>query len=166
MAIIRRKAEVLGLALPNEVVEYIATNVRSNIREIEGAIQSVRSRMMVQKAPADLTLAKEALESTLRHEVTAVSLDAILQVVAGHFGVKVSDLRSQKRTKSISLPRQVVMYLAREETGMSLEEVGDHFGGRDHTTVLYAVNKVADRVAEDETFRGLLERFRDRLHSR
>jgi chromosomal replication initiator protein len=166
MAIIRRKAEVLALSLPDDVVEYIAANVRSNIREIEGAIASVRSRSAIVGAPVDLALAKAALEPALRHEGTAVTLDRITQVVSSHYTVKVSDLRSKKRTKSVSLPRQVVMYLARDLTPLSLEEIGDHFGGRDHTTVLYAIGKITERVAAEEGFRLQVERLKDRLHSR
>src|SRR5262245_46698841 len=166
MAIIRRKAEVLALALPDDVVEYIAANVRSNIREIEGAIASVRSRSAIVGAPVDLALAKAALEPALRHDGTTITLDRITQLVSSHYTVKVSDLRSKKRTKSVSLPRQVVMYLARELTHLSLEEIGDHFGGRDHTTVLYAIGKVTERVAAEEGFRLQVERLKDRLHSR
>jgi chromosomal replication initiator protein len=165
MAIIRRKAEFWGLALPDDVVEYVAVNVRNNIREIEGALQSIRSRAQIQQVQVDLGLAKAALEATLSHEPQAVGLDRITQVVATHFGVKVSDLRSKKRTKSVSLPRQIVMWIARAETPLSLEEIGNHFGGRDHTTVLYATEKVGDLVAADESFKAQVERLRDRLRT-
>ena len=158
MAIIRRKADFWKLPLPNDVVEYVAVNVRNNTREIEGALASVRSRALIQQVPVDLALAKAALEPTLSREPTALNLDRITQTVASHFGVKVSDLRSKKRTKSVSLPRQIVMWVAREETQLSLEEIGDHFGGRDHTTVLYATGKVADLMAQ-------VERLRDRLRT-
>lgn len=166
MAIIRRKAELMQLTLPSEVVEYIAQNVRANIREIEGAIANVRSRSLLLGNPIDLSMAKAALEPALRHESTAITLDRITQVVAGHWSAKVSDLRSKKRTKSVSLPRQVIMYLGRELTNLSLEEIGDHFGGRDHTTVLYAIERVAERAEKDEAFRAVLERLKDRLHTR
>jgi len=166
MAIIRRKAEWLSLHLPDDVVEYVANNVRNNIREIEGAITSVRSRALLERAPVDLTLAKAALEATLRHDQPAVGLDRIAQVVAAHYGVKVTDLRSKKRTKSISLPRQIVMYLAREETGLSLVEIGAFFGGRDHTTVLYATTRIAEVVAREDAFRAQVERWKDRLRAR
>ena len=165
MAIIRRKADFWGLAIPDDVVEYVATNVRNNIREIEGAMQSIRSRAQIQQVPVDLALTKAALEATLSHEPVAVGLDRITQVVATHFGVKVSDLRSKKRTKSVSLPRQIVMWIARAETPLSLEEIGNHFGGRDHTTVLYATEKVSGLVAGDESFKAQVERLRDRLRT-
>ena len=166
MAIIRRKAEGWKLDVPNDVVEYVAENVRNNIREIEGALASVRSRALIQRVPVDLELAKAALEPTLSREPSAVNLDRITQVVAAHFGVKVSDLRSKKRTKSISLPRQIVMWVARAETQLSLEEIGDHFGGRDHTTVLYATGKVGELMGSNETFKAQVDRLRDRLRSR
>jgi chromosomal replication initiator protein len=166
MAILRQKAESWGLQVPNDVIDYVASNVRSNIREIEGALASIRSRSQIQGVPVDLALAKAALEPTLSREPVAPTLDQITQIVATHFGVKVSDLRSKKRTKSVSFPRQLVMWIAREETPLSLEEIGDHFGGRDHTTVLYATTKVGERIAQDDGFRTQVDRLRDRLHAR
>ncbi len=166
MAIIRRKAELMGLPLPNDVVEYVATNVRNNIREIEGAIASVRTRAQMEHVPVDLAIAKVALEATLRHEQKAVGIDRIAQVVAAHYDVKVSDLRSKRRTKSISFPRQVVMYLARDVTRMSLLEIGDWFGGRDHTTVLYATDRIAEQVASDDGLKHQLAHLKDRICAR
>jgi len=166
MAIIRRKAELMGLPLPNDVVEYVATNVRNNIREIEGAIASVRTRAQMEHVPVDLAIAKLALEATLRHEQKSVGIDRIAQVVASHFDVKVSDLRSKKRTKSISFPRQVVMFLARDVTRMSLLEIGEWFGGRDHTTVLYATDKITRQVATDDGFKHQLAHLKDRICAR
>jgi chromosomal replication initiator protein len=166
MAIIRRKAESLHLVLPPEVVDFVAGSARSNIRELEGAIASIRTRAAIDGAPIDLDLAKRALEPLLRQDVAPLGLERIATVVATHFGTKLVDLRSLKRTKSVSLPRQVAMYIAREETSLSLVEVGQFFGGRDHTTVLYAVEKIGTRVAAEEAFRSTVERLRDRLRVR
>jgi chromosomal replication initiator protein len=166
MAILRRKAEKIGLALPDDVVEYIAKHVRSNIREIEGAITSVRSRAALEQVPVDLALARVALAPMLEHDAPPVGLEKIAQVVCGHFSVKVPDLRSKKRTKSISTPRQVVMYLAREETSLSLVEIGEFLGGRDHTTILYGIQRVVEDAARNEPFRQTLERLRDRIRAR
>ena len=163
MAIIRRKAELFGLSVPNDVVEFIASNFRNNIRELEGALQSVRARADVMKVPIDLAVAKEALGPTLRNGQPAVTLDKITQLVCSNYQVKVSDLRSKRRGRSVSEPRQVVMYLARRVTNLSLDEIGDHFGGRDHSTVLYAVRKVHDRVETDPSFAARVDRFLDRL---
>jgi chromosomal replication initiator protein len=166
MAIVRRKAESMGLAIPDDVVGYVADIARRNIRELEGALASLRTRATVDQVPVDLALARVALEPLLRQEAAPLGVERIATVVAAHYGAKLADLRSQKRTKSVSLPRQVAMYLTREETGMSLVEIGDFFAGRDHTTVLYAVERVADRVASDDPFRQTLERLRDRIRTR
>lgn len=166
MAIVRRKAESMGLVIPDDVVGYVADIARRNIRELEGALASLRTRATVDQVPIDLALARVALEPLLRQEAAPLGIERIATVVATHYGTKLADLRSQKRTKSVSLPRQVAMYLAREETGMSLVEIGDFFAGRDHTTVLYAVERVAERVRTDEPFRQTIERLRDRIRSR
>ena len=166
MAIVRRKAESMGLAIPDDVVGYVADIARRNIRELEGALASLRTRATVDQVPIDLALARVALEPLLRQEATPLGIERIATVVAAHYGTKIADLRSQKRTKSVSLPRQIAMYLAREETGMSLVDIGDFFAGRDHTTVLYAVERVADRVAADEPFRQTVARLRDRIRTR
>jgi chromosomal replication initiator protein len=163
MAIIRRKAELIGVAIPNDVVEFIATHVRSNIRELEGAIKSVHTRASLEGLPVDLALARAALEPRLHDDASSISLDRITEVTASVFHVKVSDLRSRKRTKTVSIPRHVVMYLARSMTSLSLSEIGDHFGGRDHTTVLYAITRVEERLTRDEAFRATIDRVRDRL---
>jgi chromosomal replication initiator protein len=163
MAIIRRKAELIGLPIPNDVVEFVATHVRSNIRELEGAIKSVQTRASLEGLPVDLALAKAALEPRLREDAGSVSLDQITEVTASVFHVKVSDLRSRKRTKTVSIPRHVVMYLARALTSLSLSEIGDHFGGRDHTTVLYAIDRIEGRLVHDAPFRAIVDRVRDRL---
>jgi chromosomal replication initiator protein len=166
MAIVRRKAESLGLVLPGDVVELVATNARSNIRELEGAIASLRTRATIDGRPIDLAMAREALEPLLREDAVPVGIERIAQVVSAHFGAKLADLRSVKRTKSVSMPRQVAMYVAREETSLSLVEIGDFFGGRDHTTVLYAIDKVGRRVGTDEAFRTTVERLKDRVRAR
>ena len=163
MAIVRRKAELLQIDVPSDVVEYIASNFRNNIRELEGALLSVSARSGVSGVPIDLSIAQEALEHSIHEGRPAMTLDRITEAVAAHHQVKISDLRSKRRSRSISLPRQVIMYLARETTNLSLDEIGDHFGGRDHSTVLYACTRVRERVEKDPTFAAEIDRLRDRL---
>ena len=166
MAILRHKADAVGLALPGDVVEYIAANVRDNVREIEGALASVRTRSELERRPVDLALARSALEATLARERPVVGLDRIVEVVGAHYGVKAGDLKSSKRTKSVSFPRQVVMHTARRVTTLSLEEIGDYFGGRDHTTVLYAVQKVDAVLQRDDDLRSTVNTLVDRILAR
>jgi chromosomal replication initiator protein len=163
MAILRRKAELQGVEVPNDVVEYIAKNFRSNIREIEGALLSVVARSRVEESAIDLPLAQEALAPALHQTRPAVTMEQILERVAAHFQVKPADLRSKKRTRVVSLARQVVMYLARKLTALSLEEIGQHFGGRDHSTVLYGISKVEAEIAVNPRFAGEIHRLMDRL---
>ena len=166
MAIVRRKAESMGLTIPDDVVGFVADIARNNIRELEGALTSLRTRAQLEGVPVDLALARRALEPLQRQDAAPLSLDRIATVVATHYGLKLADLRSQKRTKSVSLPRQIAMYLAREETSMSLVDIGDFFSGRDHTTVLYAVDRTATRMAAEEPFRQTVDRLRDRVRLR
>jgi chromosomal replication initiator protein len=163
MAILRRKAELQHVDVPADVVEYIATNFRSNIREIEGALLGVVARARVTNARIDLALAQEALAPTLHRARPAVSMEQILERVAQHYQVKPTDLRSKKRTRLVSLARQVVMYLARRLTPLSLEEIGHHFGGRDHSTVLYGISRVQEDMAGDPRLASEINRLADRL---
>ncbi len=166
MAIVQRKTNLLGMAVPNDVVEFIAANFRNNIRELEGALHSVTARAGVLNVPIDLTLAQEALEPSLLGGRPPMTLDRITEAVAAHYQVKISDLRSKRRSRSVSTPRQIVMYLARETTDLSLDEIGDHFGGRDHSTVLYAIRRIRDQVESDTRFAAEVGRLRDRLGAR
>ena len=163
MAILRRKAELQGVEVPNDVVEYIAKHFRSNIREIEGALLSVVARSRVLETPIDRALAEEALAPALHQSRPAVTMEQILERVATHYQVKPVDLRSKKRTRVVSLARQVVMYLARKLTPLSLEEIGQHFGGRDHSTVLYGITKVENEMAANPRIAGDIHRLTDRL---
>jgi chromosomal replication initiator protein len=134
MAILRRKAELQGIEIPPEVIELIAASFRSNIREIEGALLSVVARARVTGAPVDLAMAQQALAPSLHRVRPSVTMERIAEVVAAHYQVKPADLRSKKRTRVVSLARQVVMALARRLTALSLGEIGQQLGGRDHTT--------------------------------
>jgi chromosomal replication initiator protein len=163
MAILRRKAELQGVEVPAEVVEFIAANFRNNIREIEGALLGVVARARVTGAPVDLALAQQALAPSMNRARPAVTIDRILEAVATHWQVKPADLRSKKRTRVVSLARQVVMALARRLTGLSLWEIGQHVGGRDHTTVLYGIQKVEAETATNPRFKAEVDRLADRL---
>jgi len=166
MAIVSRKANLLKMEVPSDVVEFIAANFRNNIRELEGALLSVSARAGVAGVPIDLSIAQEALEPSIHGGRPPMTLDRITEAIAAHYQVKISDLRSKRRSRSISLPRQVIMYLGRETTNLSLDEIGDHFGGRDHSTVLYACGRVKDMIEQDPAFSAEIERLRDRLGAR
>ncbi len=163
MAIVQRKADLMHIEVANDVVEFIAANFRNNIRELEGALLSSKAYADVMGTPISLQVATAALKQNLQPAGMGITLDRITQLVCGRYEVKIADLRSKRRSRSISEPRQVIMFIARKLTKMSLQEVGDHFGGRDHSTVLYAVRQIEKRYTSDPSFAAALERLVDRL---
>lgn len=160
-AIIRRKAKLRGKELQPEVVDFLASTLHSNIRELEGAVLKVVAIAGFENRAIDVALCREALKELLAEteQPNVVDISDITQCVAGHYRVKIPDLQSKKRTKSIVLPRQVCMYLGRKLTPLSLEELGGYFGGRDHSTVLYSERTVKKRLEADPDFRTTLERL-------
>jgi chromosomal replication initiator protein len=161
VAILRKKAEDDRIALADEVLDYIARNCRSNVRELEGAVIKLLAYSSLTRREVTLELAKEALGGVLRSgppvELTA---DLIRDRVAAEWGTSVDGLTSKRRTKDLTVPRQVAMYLIRELLDLSLVEVGNLFGGRDHSTVIHAVNKVEEDMEQDDAFRARVELLR------
>jgi chromosomal replication initiator protein len=157
MLIVKRKATIRGHELADDVAEYIADNFTSNIRELEGAILKVLSVAELYGERMDLKGAHDALKSLITPTKTKISVDKIIQVTTEYFGVRQADLQSKKRTKSIAFPRQISMFLARNMTNHSLEEIGGYFGGRDHTTVLYAMDKIGKLKTKDSRLRDELD---------
>jgi len=142
VAIIRRKSRIRGFSIPDDVTELMARNLDTNIRELEGAIIKLSGYATLTGRAIDMELAVETFGIT-NEPTQSVTMEDILKVVMNRFSVKLSDLQSKKRTQAIVLPRQLCMYLARKLTVHSLEEIGGFFGGRDHSTVLYAGQKIA-----------------------
>ncbi len=158
LAILRLRARERGVELPEEVLTYLAEHIDRNIRELEGAVTKVVGYAQLIHREIDLDLARQALGQSGPDPSRAVTgIDRILEIVCQHFDVRMTDLQGRKRTQSVTLPRQVAMYLARTLTPLSLEEIGGHFGGRDHSTVLYAVTKIRDRHKGEPQFAQLLE---------
>ena len=155
VAILMSKAEADGVDLPEQVAFFIAKRIRSNVRELEGALRRVIANSKFTGRPINLEFAKEALRDLLALQDRLVSIENIQKTVAEYFKIRVGDLLSKKRSRSIARPRQVAMALAKELTNHSLPEIGDAFGGRDHTTVLHACRRIASlretekRVDED-----------------
>jgi chromosomal replication initiator protein len=158
VAIIKSKARARGRELPDDVVDYLANALDSNIRELEGAVLKIIVLAGLQNQKVDVPLCQQAVKE-LTSRPDQVNLSDIMTAVATHFHLKVSDLLSKKRSKSVALPRQICMYLGRMLTPLSLEEIGGQFGGRDHTTVLYAEGKIRDMREKNPEVRGLLERL-------
>ena len=144
VAILMNKAARSGLDLPNDAAFFIAQRIRSNVRELEGALKRVIASANFTQRPIDVGLVKESLKDLLALQDKQVSLDNIQRTVAEYYKIKVADLNSRRRNRSVARPRQVAMALAKELTNYSLPEIGDSFGGRDHTTVLHACRKVRE----------------------
>ena len=144
VAILMKKAEQAGITISNEAAFFIAQRIRSNVRELEGALKRVIASANFTGRPFDIDLIKESLKDLLALQDKQVSLDNIKRTAADYYKVKVADLLSKRRNRSVARPRQVAMALSKELTNHSLPEIGDAFGGRDHTTVLHACRKIAE----------------------
>jgi len=149
VAILLRKAEKIGIELPESVARFMAEHVQDNVRELEGGLLNLKALAALDGQTISLRLAQRALQPSTAAGRRAVRMDDVLEAVVAQFGVKLPDLQSKRRSQSVVGPRQVAMYLARKLTAMSLEEIGGYFGGRDHSTVIYAVQKVTDRMRVD-----------------
>jgi len=165
VAIVRKKARHRGIQLPEDVICFIAGSIDSNTRELEGAISKVAMLAQVLERPADLCLAEEALGSEPTAARREITIEDILNAVISRFNVRLADLQSKKRSRSIAFPRQVCMYLARNLTRHSLEEIGGYFGGRDHTTVLHANKTIEKLRREDLEFQITLERLTQEIQA-
>lgn len=156
-AIIRKKAQAEGVRLPDDVSLFIAKNVQSNIRELEGSLVRLIAYASMTGREISLELAQETLKDLNAERAKVITLTAIQQVVADFYRVKVEDLKSKERNWGVVLPRQVAMYLSRTLTPSSLPVIGEAFGGKDHTTVIHSCEKIKRRLTADEAFRRQIE---------
>ncbi len=165
IAILRKKARAENIEVPNDVTQYIATKIQSNIRELEGALIRVVAYSSLTNKEISLELASEALKDIISNakpkEITA---KLIKEVTAKSLNVKIEDFSSKRRTRSISYPRQIAMYLCRELTDLSLPKIGEEFGGRDHTTVIHAYDKISSDIEKDmdlkQRINGMIEELK------
>lgn len=165
-AILNRKADKHGINLDSEVVTYIAENITSNIRALEGALTRLIAASTLQPEPVDLPRARQLLSDVIDGEPRALGIDQIQTIVAERFGIQVSQMCSKTRTRDVVAARHTAMYFAKERTTHSLKSIGLRFGGRDHSTVIHACNAVSDRVDVDAEFAAMVDEVRgaiDRL---
>ena len=163
IAILRKKLGLRGWELPGDVVQLVASGIKSNARELDGALNRLHSHALVEKRPVDLAFARQVLSEDRPVSPRQIRVLDIMNAVTDRFAVKVSDLQGRKRSRSIVLPRQVCMYLARQLTPHSLDEIGGFFGGRDHTTVMHANRLIARRRQKDPGLRNRLEEIEEAL---
>ncbi len=151
IAILKNKAESEGIELDGEVALFLAQTVRSNVRELEGTLLRIAVKAELMEQPIGIELAKETMRSTMPSQETETTVEDIQRIACGYFGIRLVDLKSRKRHRAISFPRMVAMYVCRHRLGTSYPELGERFGGKDHTTVLSAVRKIGGLVeAQDE----------------
>ncbi len=165
MAILRKNAETYDRNIDEDIIKYIATNIKSNIRELEGAFNKIIAFAKLNKVDLTLSLAEEALKDVIYpNKPKEVTPSLIINVVAEHFGVKPEDITSKKRNSEFVQPRQVVMYLCRELTDTSYTNIGKLLGKKDHTTIIHGVNKVAEDIKINEDIRNKVEIIRKKIN--
>lgn len=162
IAILRTKADALSAAVPMDVIDFIAHKVQSNIRELEGALTRVLGYAQLMKSTMTVDLANTVLQDILRHK--PVTVEQVLEAVASYYNVAIDDLTGRSRNKEVVLPRQVAMFLLREETDASLPQIGEMLGGRDHTTVMYAHDKITEQIETDDNRRREVLAIKERLY--
>ncbi|MEO0513537.1 MAG: chromosomal replication initiator protein DnaA [Planctomycetota bacterium] len=163
--IIKEKGRLRGLSVPDDVACVIAERVSSNIRELEGVLTKIQLQAALAGKEPDVELAREAV-GDFGPAASRPTMDAIIRYVTDHYGVRVSELQSKKRSRSVTVPRQICMYLARTYTDHSLGEIGGFFGGRDHTTVMHAIRTIEEKRGANADIRGSVEKFERQLGGR
>jgi len=162
-AILHKKASLRGVEIPDEVVDLIAQHVQANIRLLEGALTKLITAVQLDCKPLNVDTAREVLAAYLGHSEPPLHISAILEAVSKYFGIRLQDLLGRRRTRSINHPRQIAMYLARKLTNLSLGEIGMHFGGRDHSTVLHAEQTIDAERTQDPKLAQTLAELTSRL---
>lgn len=165
MAILRKKEELEGYNIDNEIIKYIATNVKSNIRELEGALTKIVASSKLNNKEINLELAEEALKDLISpNAAREVTPQLIINVVSEHFGITPLDLIGQKRSKELVFPRQIVMYLCGDMTSESLQNIGKALGGRDHTTIIHGTKKIASELKTDENLKNTIDILKKKIN--
>ncbi len=158
VAILKKKIEREPVSVPDDVIFFIAQLIKTNIRELEGALIRTIAYSLLEEAPITLQLAKEVLKDLLKEPTKLITVDFIQRCVAEEFGTSLQELKTKRRNKQIVLPRQVAMYLSRELTDLSLPEIGEQFGGKDHTTVLHSFKKIKEEVQNNPKLKERVEK--------
>ena len=164
MAILRKNAEMYDKEIDDEIIQYIATNIKSNIRELEGALNKVMANARLNKQELNLALAEDALKDVIYPDQRReVSPSLIIDVVAEHFNISKEDITSKKRNSEYVIPRQIIMYLCRHLTDTSLQMIASYLGKKDHTTVIHGVEKIEEKIKTDEDLENKIETIKKKL---
>ena len=164
MAILRKNAEMYDKEIDDEIIQYIATNIKSNIRELEGALNKVMANARLNKQELNLALAEDALKDVIYPDQRReVSPTLIIDVVAEHFNISKEDITSKKRNSEYVVPRQIIMYLCRQMTEATFQMIASYLGKKDHTTVIHGVEKIEEKIQTDEDLRNKIETIQKKL---
>ena len=164
MAILRKKEELMHVNIDNEIIKYIATNIKSNIRELEGALTKIVAMSRLKGQSIDLPLAEDLLKDHITPDgPKEVTPDLIITTVAEHFGITNLEIASQKKNKEIVFPRQLAMYLCRTMTDVPLKTIGEYLGGRDHTTIMHGIDKISTELRTNEQLKSTIETLKKKI---
>jgi len=164
IAIVEKKVQENNIILPSTVVHYIASNAESNIRELEGSLIRIAAYASLTRREIDMALVQEVLKKIVNDIKEKVTVEEIVKIVAGKFGVKIDEIKAAKKNKSLTVPRHIAMYLARKLTTSSYPDIGEKIGGRDHSTVIYACNKIKKLMDMDNNIKIVVQGIEDTLH--
>jgi chromosomal replication initiator protein len=164
IAIIYKKAEMMNIRnIPEDVVDFLASGIKSNIRELEGSLIRIAAQASFSGEEITLEKTKKTLKDIIHDDHLPITVDTVQKVVCEFYSLKISDIKARRRTKDITLPRQVAMYIAKQVTGSSLSDIGKAFGGKDHATVIYACKQMEERRSKDESFNRIIENLLQKI---
>jgi chromosomal replication initiator protein len=166
VAILQKKAEIEGVQLPHDVAIFLASNIDSNVRELEGSLTRLGAFSSLTKTPITIDFAKDVLRNNLRGAEHEITIESIQKTICEYFNIKIGDLKAKRRTQNIALPRQVAMYLCRKHTETSFPTIGDKFGGRDHSTVIHASKTIERKIKEDPHMLTTIEKLERTMNIR
>jgi chromosomal replication initiator protein len=164
VAILQKKAQAKKIPLPSEVAIFIASHISSNVRELEGSLTRLEAVAVLTRNVITIDFARQVLQNLLKEKDKEISVEAVQKAVCKYFGIRVADLNSKRRTNLVTFPRQVAMFLCRKLAGASYPMIGMRFGGKDHTTVLYACSTIEKRLKKDEELRAIIDRIERTLY--
>ena len=161
VAILKKKAEAEAAPLPDNVALYIASKIKSNIRELEGSLIRLVAYASLKGTEISLPLAQEVLKNVINNDERAITVEVIQKFVADYYQLKMSELKSRNNSKSVAMPRQIAMYLCKQLTNASLPEIGRSFGGKHHSTVIHSIRKIEEMRRVEADFNSLINTFLD-----
>jgi chromosomal replication initiator protein len=163
IAIIHKKTEMMGKKIPEDVTYYLASKIKSNIRELEGSLIRIAAQVSLTGEEINIETTKKILKDIIHDDERPITMESIQKTVCDFYNIKLTDIRARKRTKDIALPRQVAMYIGKQVTDSSLNDIGKSFGGKDHATVIYACKQIEERRSKDDTFNRMIENLLQKI---